>query len=452
MSPAHILVVDDEADIRSTISDILTDEGYAVTVAGNAAGARSEVQRAAPDLILLDVWMPDIDGITLLREWTEAGTPDCPVVILSGHGTVETAVEATRLGAVDFVEKPLSLAKLLRTVQKALDTSKRAQRTVPGRGQQTTSLTPTGRSEAMRVLREQAATVATRPEAVLIVGEPGSGRSTLAQYIHGLAGNSERPFVTLVGSSVPGENAAQILFGIGNAEQDEAGIIERAAGGTLYLRNLDELHPDAQRLLAGALEQGSFVRVGHADTAPVDVRLIASLSPARADKVRPDLLSRLAVLELRVPALRDRREDVSELLRECVEQLVDREGLAFRRFGLAAQNRLRNYPWPGNVRELATLARRLLVAGGTEEISLAELDQQLAPPQSGVTPLIEQDLLGMPLREAREQFERSYLSQQLALCGGRVGQLAKRVGMERTHLYRKLRSLGIDFRQIAEDD
>jgi DNA-binding NtrC family response regulator len=452
MSPAHILVVDDEADIRSTISDILTDEGYEVTVAGDAAGARSEVQRAAPDLVLLDVWMPDIDGITLLREWTDAGTPGCPVVILSGHGTVETAVEATRLGAVDFVEKPLSLAKLLRTVRKALDAAKPAKHAGTKRRQWMESLTPAGRSEAMRVLRDQATAVATRRESVLIVGETGSGRSTLARYIHDIAGNGDRPFVTLVGGSVPAENAAQLLFGIGNAEHDETGIIERAAGGTLYLRNLDEMPPTAQRLLAGALEQGSFVRIGHADAVPIDVRLIASLSPAKADKVRPDLLSRLAVLEMRVPALRDRREDVSELLRECAEQLVEHEGLQFRRFGLAAQNRLRNYPWPGNVRELATLVRRLLVAGGAEEISLAELDQQLAPPQPGATALVEPDLLGMPLREAREQFERSYLSQQLALCGGRVGQLAKRVGMERTHLYRKLRSLGIDFRQIAEDE
>jgi DNA-binding NtrC family response regulator len=452
MSPAHILVVDDEADIRSTISDILTDEGYAVRVAGDAAGARREVQRAAPDLILLDVWMPDIDGITLLREWTEAGAPDCPVVILSGHGTVETAVEATRLGAVDFVEKPLSLAKLLRTVKKALDTASHTHHAEPPRRLPTASPAPTGRSEAMRALREQAAAVATRPEAVLIVGEPGSGRSVLAQYIHQLAGSMHRPFISLVGSSVPEENAAQILFGIGSAEQGETGILERAAGGTLYLRNLDELHPAAQRLLAGALEQESFVRVGHAETVAVELRVIASLSPARADKVRPDLLSRLAVLELRVPALRERREDVSDLLRECAEQLVEQEGLPFRRFGLAAQNRLRNYPWPGNVRELSTLVRRLLVAGGGEEIGLAELEQQLMPPQTGATSLVQQDLLGMPMREAREQFERSYLSQQLALCGGRVGQLAKRVGMERTHLYRKLRALGIDFRHIAEDD
>ncbi len=452
MSPAHILVVDDEADIRSTISDILADEGYAVSVAGDAAGARKEVQRSVPDLILLDVWMPDIDGITLLREWTEAGTPGCPVVILSGHGTVETAVEATRLGAVDFVEKPLSLAKLLRTVRKALDTSTRTQQTGPRRRLRPVSPPPTGRSEAMRLLRDQATAVAARQEAVLIVGEPGSGRSVLARYIHGLSVGPDSAFVTLVGGSVPEENAAQILFGIDSTGHGEAGILERAAGGTLYLRNLDELCPAAQRLLAGALEQGSFVRVGHAETVALEVRIIASLSAARADKVRPDLLARLAVLELRTPALRERREDVSDLLRECAEHLVEQEGLPFRRFGLAAQNRLRNYPWPGNVRELATLVRRLLVAGGAEEIGLAELEQQLAPPQAGVASRVQQDLLGLPLREAREQFERSYLSQQLALCGGRVGQLAKRVGMERTHLYRKLRSLGIDFRQVAEDE
>ena len=452
MSAAHILVVDDEADICSTISDILTDEGYVVSVAGNATEARREVQRSAPDLILLDVWMPDVDGITLLREWTEAGTPDCPVVILSGHGTVETAVEATRLGAVDFVEKPLSLAKLLRTVKKALTAASPAQHAEVQRRMKPASPAPTGRSEVMQQLRNQAAAVAARPEAVLIVGEPGSGRSVVAQHIHGLADGADRPFVTLVGSAVPEENAAQILFGIDTGEHDEAGILEQATGGILYLHGIDELCPVAQRLLAGALEQGSFVRVGHSSTVAIEVRIIASLSPARADKVHPDLLSRLAVLELRVPALRERREDVSELLRECAEQLVEREGLPFRRFGLAAQNRLRNYPWPGNVRELSTLVRRLLVTGGTEEIGLDELEQQLAPPQTGAAPFVQKDLLGMPLREAREQFERSYLSQQLALCGGRVGLLAKRVGMERTHLYRKLRSLGIDFRQVAEDD
>ncbi|MBN8279916.1 MAG: sigma-54-dependent Fis family transcriptional regulator [Gammaproteobacteria bacterium] len=192
--------------------------------------------------------------------------------------------------------------------------------------------------------------------------------------------------------------------------------------------------------------------MGEAATAPLEARLVASLAPDGAGLVRKDLLARLAVLELRVPPLRDRHEDVPELLRYTVDRFVEEEGLPFRRFGLAAQNRLRHYPWPGNVQELTNLVRRLLVAGGPEEIALPELEAQLAPAATGVEPLVKQDLLSLPLREAREKFEQAYLTQQLALCGGRVGMLAKRVGMERTHLYRKLRALGVEFRQVAEDD
>ena len=451
MTAAHILVVDDEADIRTTISDILEDEGYAVSVAADAAAARVEVGRERPDLILLDVWMPDVDGITLLREWAREGAPRCPVVILSGHGTVETAVEATRLGAVDFVEKPLSLAKLLRTVEKALDRSPEPRRPAP-RTLLPKRLAPGGRSLLMRALRDQAATVAQRHEPILIVGEPGSGRTVVARYLHDLAGRGQPPFVTLVGAAIPEENAAALLFGSLLSGEAQPGVLEQAAGGTLFLRDLQDLGAGAQRLLAGALEQGSYVPLGQSVPVPLDLRVIASLAPDGAGLVRADLLARLAVLELRVPPLRDRHEDVPELLRYAVDRLVDDEGLAFRRFGLAAQNRLRHYPWPGNVRELTNLVRRLLVAGGAEEISLAELEQQLAPAAGTLEPLVKQDLLSLPLREAREKFERAYLTQQLALCGGRVGLLAKRVGMERTHLYRKLRALGVDFRQISEEE
>jgi len=451
MSAAHILVVDDEDDIRNTISDILEDEGYAVSVAADAATARAEVTRERPDLILLDVWMPDVDGITLLREWHREGSARCPVVILSGHGTVETAVEATRLGAVDFVEKPLSLAKLLRTVEKALDRGPEPSRPAP-RTLLPKRLEPGGRSVLMRALREQVAGVARRHEPVLVVGEPGSGRTVVARYVHDLAGHGKRPFVALVGGAVPEENAAALLFGGLVDGKAEPGCLEQATGGTLYLRDLQDLCPGAQRLLAGAFEQGSYVQVGRSVPTPLDVRVIASLAPDAAGTVRKDLLARLAVLELRVPPLRDRHEDVPELLRYTVDRLVDEEGLAFRRFGLAAQNRLRHYPWPGNVRELTTLVRRLLVAGGAEEISLAELEAQLAPASAGPEPLVKQDLLSLPLREAREKFEQAYLTQQLALCGGRVGLLAKRVGMERTHLYRKLRALGVDFRQAPEEE
>jgi DNA-binding NtrC family response regulator len=451
MTGAHILVVDDEDDIRATISDILEDEGYAVSVAADAAAARVEVGRSRPDLILLDVWMPDVDGITLLREWARDGAPRCPVVILSGHGTVETAVEATRLGAVDFVEKPLSLAKLLRTVEKALDRSPEPRRLAP-RTLLPKRPVPGGSSPLMRALRDQAATVARRHEPVLIVGESGSGRAVVAHYLHDLAGGGQRPFVTLVGAAIPEENAAALLFGSRLSAETHPGALEQAAGGTLFVRDLQDLSPGAQRLLAGALEQGGYVPLGQSVAVPLNFRVIGSLAPEGTGLVRPDLLARLAVLELRVPALRDRHEDVSELLRYAADRLVDEEGLAFRRFGLAAQNRLRHYPWPGNVRELTNLVRRLLVAGGAEEISLAELEKQLAPAAGVLEPLVKQDLLSLPLREARESFERAYLMQQLALSGGRVGLLAKRVGMERTHLYRKLRALGVDFRQITEEE
>jgi DNA-binding NtrC family response regulator len=451
MNAAHILVVDDEDDIRATISDILEDEGYAVSVAADAAAARVEVGRERPDLILLDVWMPDVDGITLLREWAREGAPRCPVVILSGHGTVETAVEATRLGAVDFVEKPLSLAKLLRTVQKALDKTPASSRPAP-RTLLPKRPPPGGRSALMRTLREQVAAAAKRREHVLIVGESGSGRTVVARYLNDLAGRGQRPFVELAGGAIPAENAAALLFGGVLNGASQPGVLEQATGGALYLRDLQDLCPDAQRLLAGVLEQGSFTRLGESVPVPLDLRLIASLTPDDARLVRPDLLAKLTVLELRVPALRDRNEDVPELLRYAVDSFVEGDGLPFRRFGMAAQNRLRHYPWPGNVRELMNLVRRLLVAGGAEEISLAEVERHMVPATGHPEPLVKQDLLSLPLREAREKFERAYLIQQLALCRGRVGQLAKRVGMERTHLYRKLRALGVDFRQVADED
>jgi DNA-binding NtrC family response regulator len=449
MSAGRILVVDDEADIRATISDILADEGYTVRVAADAAAARAEVAREAPDLVLLDVWMPEVDGISLLREWSREGALRCPVVILSGHGTVETAVEATRLGAADFIEKPLSLAKLLRTVEKALETG-------PPRAASPARLlaaepAPVGRSAAMQALREAAAAAATRNEPLLVVGEPGTGRKLLARHVHHL-GRPKLPFEMLVAAAVPEANAAALLFGAATGGPPEAGVLERAAGGSLFLRDVQDLGPECQRLLAGVLAQGSFVPVGRAGAVPLAARVLASTTPDGMRRMRPDLLSRLAVLELRVPPLRDRREDVPELLRYCVDRLVDGEGQRFRRFGLAAQNRLRNYPWPGNVRELSNLVRRLLAAGGDEEIGLAELESQLEVTASGAEPLVKQDLLSMPLREAREHFERAYLTEQLALCGGRVGLLAKRVAMERTHLYRKLRSLGVDFRHATEDE
>ena len=455
MSNPHILVVDDEADIRGLLKEILSEEGYEVDVAANAAQARASRARQIPDLVLLDIWMPDVDGITLLREWSTGVADGCPVVMMSGHGTVETAVEATRLGAFDFVEKPLSLAKLLRTVERALDAGRRHRQSGKLLGAALTA--PIGKSRLMQQLRAELQQVAANSSSLLLVGEPGSGREAFARYVHEHGPHSAEPFVTLIASTLREADAESRLFGREAVGVREQGLLEQAGSGTLFIHEIEDLPTGVQRLLYGVLESGKFMRMGDgAEPVALRARLISSAQPGieqrtGGEALRRDLLAHLNVLIMRVPPLREYAEDVPDLLRYHVDRVVDSEGLTFRRFSVAAQNRLRNYPWPDNVRELRHLVHRLLIHGGTEEIRLEEIERELAVQAPPDEPLVKQDLLALPLREAREQFERAYLQQQLLLCNGKVGQLAKRVGMERTHLYRKLRSLGVDFRNISED-
>lgn len=455
MSNAHVLVVDDEADIRALIQDILGDEGYSVTVAADAGEARAARSKRKFDLILLDIWMPDTDGITLLREWSDGADLNCPVVIMSGHGTVDTAVEATRLGAFDFVEKPLSLAKLLRTVEAALESagkqSRAAARLLPS------LLAPVGRSEIMQTLRERVQQYARHESAVLISGEAGTGRGAFARYMHALSRRASEPLTSLTAASVTDSNATEQLLGREDGGEISAGALERASGGTLVIDGLADLGREAQRILLGAIEDGRFTRVGGSVPVKLNVRVLATVEAdyealIDAGQLRRDLISQLSVLSLRIPPLREYSEDVPELLNYYVDKLVDAEGLPFRHFSFAAQNRLRNYPWPDNVRELKHLVHRLLLSGSGEDIALDEVEVELSAIAPMDEPLVKQDLLALPLREAREHFERSYLQQQLVLCDGKVGQLAKRVGMERTHLYRKLRSLGVDFKSVGSDD
>ena len=452
MSTARILVVDDEADIRDLVQEILSEEGYAVEVAANAAEARAACARQAPDLVLLDIWMPDTDGISLLREWQQSQSLSAPVVMMSGHGTVETAVEATRLGAVDYVEKPLSLAKLLRTVTSALEEGGRLRKSA--RNPLPPLLAPVGRSRLMRDLREQAKQLAPHEAPVLILGESGTGREAFARYIHSLSARKGGPFVTVAAGALAESGAEAALYGSETGGAVRRGLLEQAERGVLFINELGDLSPTAQKFLFAALDSGGYRRQGGVAPLKCDVRMVCSAQPGfetrGAEAFRQDLLSQLNVLSLRVPPLRDYAEDVPDLLRYYVDRLVDDQHLPFRRFSVAAQNRLRNYPWPGNVRELKNLVHRLLIQGGDEEIALAEIEREISAQSTSDEPLVKQDLLALPLREAREHFERAYLTQQLQLCGGKVGQLAKRVGMERTHLYRKLRSLGVDFRQSEE--
>lgn len=455
MSNPHVLVVDDEADIRVLIQDILADEGYGVTAAANAEEARAARAAAKFELILLDIWMPDTDGITLLREWSDSGDLNCPVVIMSGHGTVDAAVEATRLGAFDFIEKPLSLAKLLRTVEAALESAGRQTRAA--RSLLPSLLAPVGRSDLMKALRERVQQYARHDGSVLLSGETGTGRGAFARYLHALSGRADEPLINLTAASITESNFEEQILGSEKNGEVIMGAFERASGGTLVVDELSDLTEAAQKVLLGAIQDGQFTRVGAAAPVKIDARIVATVSAdyealIEKGKLRRDLVSHLSALSLRVPPLREYSEDVPELIAYYVDKLVDSEGLTFRRFSVAAQNRLRNYPWPDNVRELKSLVRRLLLVGSSEDITLDEVEAEISAAAPVNEPLVKQDLLALPLREAREQFERAYLQQQLVLCDGKVGQLAKRVGMERTHLYRKLRSLGVDFRSIGSDD
>jgi DNA-binding NtrC family response regulator len=306
----------------------------------------------------------------------------------------------------------------------------------------------------MRDLREEAKQLAPHEASVLILGEPGTGREAFARYIHSLSARAGAPFVVAMAGAMSDTNAESVLYGTETGGTVRKGLLEEAERGMLFINELGDLPAAAQRLLFAALDSGGFVRQGGTTQVACDLRVISSAQSgfeSRGAPFRQDLLSLLSVLSLNVPPLREYSEDVPDLLRYYVDRLVDDSRMTFRRFGVAAQNRLRNYPWPGNMRELKNLVQRLLIRGGPEEIPLEEIERELgARATAADEPLVKQDLLALPLREAREHFERAYLTQQLQLCSGKVGQLAKRVGMERTHLYRKLRSLGVDFRQSEE--
>jgi len=457
MSALHILVVDDEPDIRDLLKEILEDEGFDVTVAENATSAQEARRNRRPDLILLDIWMPDMDGITLLKEWSEGELLPCPVIMMSGHGTVETAVEATRLGAYDFIEKPLSMNKLLLTVKRALEADRLVRENQGLRRRVHPINEPVGKSETVQQLRARILKIAQHDTPVLIFGEPGTGKEICARYLHNHSPRRNGPFVDVGVGSIARENSALDLFGSEEGGRVHYGRLEQATSGTLFLDELADMDLEAQARLAGALESGSFLRVSGKEPVQVNVRVVAATHRDLEHEVgegrfREDLYYQLNVVPIRLPPLRDHVEDVPELLNYYVDYFVDQEALPYRHFTTAAQNRLRNYSWPGNIRELKNLVQRLLILGSEEEIAVEEVETAISSTPSARSKEVSSIPLDLPLREAREQFERAYLLQQFKDCDGNVARLAERVGMERTNLYRKLRALGIDPKRALDDE
>ena len=456
MRQQTILVVDDEPDIRQVVQDVLEDEDYAVLTAESATLARQLKAEHEIDLVLLDIWMPGTDGISLLKEWSEGNKTTCPVIMISGHGNVETAVEAVRFGAYDFLEKPLSTAKLLVTVDRALKIEQLRQENVRLRR----SLQPTsdliGKSRRTAELKDRIALTAASDSWVLITGEPGSGKGVAARLLHSLSKRREHPLVELSVAAIPSESLAVQLFGSEQNGRVQRGRFEEAHGGTLVLDQVTDANLEVQAKLLSALEEGSFLRVGGQQYVNMNVRIIATTNRdlpnlVREGKFRQDLYYRLNVVPIHVPPLREHAEDIPELLEFYLNWMVEKEQLPYRRFTTGSINTLRHYHWPGNVRELRNLIQRLLILNEGDDISAEEEESALGVGKPHVQDgLFPDSVFDLPLRDARDLFERSYLLFRLRKAQGSVSDLAPLVGMERTHLYRKLKSLDIDPKSVKK--
>lgn len=455
MSKERILVIDDEPDIRDIVRDILEDEGYAAVTAEDAEAGRELKAGGDFDLVLLDIWMPGTDGITLLKEWADGGLPDIPVVMISGHGNVETAVEAIRFGAYDFLEKPLSTAKLLVTVKRALQDSRLRRENLELKGRLALASELVGRSERMAQLRDRIERVAKTDSWVLITGEPGSGKGVVARVLHQKSPRRDKPFIELSLGATPAASVSNQLFGSEADDIVHRGTLEEADGGTLVLDEIADIDLEVQAKLVSAIEERRFLRVGGRTPIEFDVRIIATsnqdlLALVKEGRFREDLYYRLDVVPIEVPALRQHVEDVPELVDYYVRWLVERDELPYRSFSVGAMNVLRNYDWPGNVRELKNLVQRLLILNRSEDIGAEEARIAIGGSMIERELNYSESVFELPLKEARDQFERAYLNHHLGQVGGNVSELAQVIGMERTHLYRKLKNLGIDPKQAKQ--
>jgi two-component system, NtrC family, nitrogen regulation response regulator NtrX len=449
----HILIVDDEAGIRSTLAEILADEGYGTTVASNVEETRQQLQRGFYDLAILDIWLPDGDGLDLLTE-IRRDHAETPVLMISGHASIDTAVKALHQGAYDFLEKPLSLSRVLVTVQNALEHSRLARelRQLEERFDQSEMLV--GDSEVMQRLRAELKTAAQSDSRILITGENGTGKELVARQVHRLSQRRDKPFIEVNCAAIPEELIESELFGhrkgaFTGAVADRRGRFEQANGGTLFLDEIADMSMKTQAKVLRALEEQRFQRVGGADLVSVDVRVLAATNrdleeEIRVERFRHDLFFRLAVIPIHVPPLRERAEDVPQLAQHFLNHFARELGRRPKRLEPEARAVLQSYAWPGNVRELRNVMERMMIMVDGAAIGPDNLPPGLRRPRErGAAGAGAPSNDHASLKEARDAFESEFIRRKLAENEGNVSRTAEALDIERSHLYRKLRAYGI---------
>ena len=448
---SDILIVDDERDIRKLISDILEDEGFATRLAENSHDAMRAINAEPPALLILDIWLKDsrMDGIDILKA-VKRDNPDVPVVIISGHGNVEIAVAAIKQGAYDFIEKPFNIDQLLVVIRRAMETSRLRRENQSLRRHDTVPAQMIGASVAFRSLTSQLDKVTKSNGRVMLTGPAGSGKEMAARYIHANSNRSDAPFVTVNCAGVAPERMEEVLFGRETPERGiEPGLLEQAHGGVIYFDEVADMPIGTQSKILRVLVDQQFQRVGGNDRVRVDLRVISSTirdleEAIAAQTFRQELYHRLNVVPIAVPSLEDRREDIPALALHFIAEFKAAQGLPERELSDDAAALLQTMIWPGNVRQLKNMIERVLIlSDGSGSITARELPVTQEPEDNKSRVVLSGAMATLPLREAREAFEREYLLKQINRFGGNISRTANFVGMERSALHRKLKSLGV---------
>lgn len=453
---SDILIVDDEADICELVSGLLQDEGYNARTARDSDSALNEIKSRRPNLLFLDIWLQGsrLDGLQLLDTVKEQH-PELPVVMISGHGNIETAVAAIKRGAYDFIEKPFKADRLVLVADRALETSRLKREVKDLKALAPVATNIVGKSPSINQLRQAIEKIAPTNSRIMIVGPSGAGKELAARHLHGLSSRVQGPFVVINAAAITPERMEIELFGVeqsNGAQQRKVGALEEAHGGTLFIDEVADMPRDTQNKILRVLVDQTFQRVGGSTKVVVDVRIVSSTSrnieaEIAGGRFREDLYHRLSVVPVRVPPLAERREDIPELIDYFMEQISQSTGLPKRSIGGDAMAVLQSHDWPGNVRQLRNNVERLMIlAGGGPD---ATISAGMLPQDVGsMVPAMPngnggEQLMGLPLREARELFEREYLLAQINRFGGNISRTAEFVGMERSALHRKLKALGI---------